>query len=150
LNQKVIEAHLRGNTVVGIYPLLQDETCYFLAIDFEREAVIVSPFISRRGLLQMLKLMNTALGNKVKVIVLTRPATDYKDQQSIEETLSMLQIDGIKVIYKSNIHQKFAIFDQKIVWYGSINLLSFGRAQESIMRLENLHIANELIRTIGK
>jgi hypothetical protein len=34
LNQKVIEAHLRGNTV---YPLLQDETCYFLAIDFDDE-----------------------------------------------------------------------------------------------------------------
>jgi len=119
-------------------------------INAKREAVIVSPFISRRRLLQMLTLMNTALGNKVKVVVLTRPATDYKDKQSIEETLSMLQIDGITVIYKSNIHQKFAIFDQKIVWYGSINLLSFGRAQESIMRLENLNIANELIRAIGK
>lgn len=119
-------------------------------INAKREVVIVSPFISRRRLLQMLKLMNTALGNKVKAVVLTRPATDYKDKESIEETLSMLQIEGITVIYKSNIHQKFAIFDQKIVWYGSINLLSFGRAQESIMRLENLNVANELIRVIGK
>jgi hypothetical protein len=90
------------------------------------------------------------LENKVKIIVVTRPATDYKDKQSIAETLDLLQVAGITVIHKSNIHQKFAVFDQKIVWYGSINLLSFGRAEESIMRLESLNIANELIRVIGK
>jgi len=119
-------------------------------INVKREIVIVSPFITRRRLLQMLTLMNTALENKVKVVVLTRPATDYKDKQSIAETLDLLQVTGIKVIYKSNIHQKFAVFDQKIVWYGSINLLSIGRAEERSKRLENLNIANELIRAIGK
>ena len=51
---------------------------------------------------------------------------------------------------KANIHQKFAILDQKIVWYGSINLLSFGSAEESIMRLESPNIANELIKSITK
>jgi hypothetical protein len=52
------------------------------------------------------------------------------------------------VVLKSNIHQKFAVFDQKIVWYGSINLLSYGNAQESIMRIESPDIANELIKSI--
>lgn len=37
LNVKVIDDHLRGrgNLVVGIYPMCIDETCYFLAIDFD-------------------------------------------------------------------------------------------------------------------
>ncbi len=37
LDEKVIDAHLRGidNFVAGIYPLLPDETCCFLAIDFD-------------------------------------------------------------------------------------------------------------------
>ena len=37
LNEKVIDNHLRGlgNLVAGIYPLCLDETCYFLAIDFD-------------------------------------------------------------------------------------------------------------------
>ncbi len=35
LNEKVIEAHLRGSIVAGIYPMCQDETCHFLAIDFD-------------------------------------------------------------------------------------------------------------------
>jgi hypothetical protein len=39
---------------------------------------------------------------------------------------------------------------KKIVWYGSINLLSYGSAQESIMRLESPNIAQELMKDLGK
>lgn len=38
--------------------------------------------------------------------------------------------------------------DQKIVWYGSTNLLSYGSAQESIMRIEHANIAIELIKSV--
>jgi hypothetical protein len=37
LDEKVIEAHLRGKLVAGIYPLHQNETCHFLAIDFDKD-----------------------------------------------------------------------------------------------------------------
>jgi len=35
LDGDVIENHLKGNIVVGIYPMLPDETCCFLAMDFD-------------------------------------------------------------------------------------------------------------------
>ncbi|MGA9176297.1 MAG: DEAD/DEAH box helicase family protein [Desulfobacterales bacterium] len=35
MDEDVIENHLRGNIVVGIYPMLPDETCCFLAMDFD-------------------------------------------------------------------------------------------------------------------
>jgi hypothetical protein len=35
LDENIIENHLRGNIVVGIYPMFSDETCSFLAIDFD-------------------------------------------------------------------------------------------------------------------
>lgn len=57
---------------------------------------------------------------------------NVKDRPALEETLALLHAAGDQVAFKSNIHQKFAVFDQKIVWYGSINLLSFGRAEYSI------------------
>jgi len=44
--------------------------------------------------------------------------------------------------------KKLAVIDQKIVWYGSINLMSFGNAEESIMRIESYNIANELIKSL--
>lgn len=35
LDERVIEAHLRGSIVVGLYPLLQNDACHLLAIDFD-------------------------------------------------------------------------------------------------------------------
>ncbi|MDR0517964.1 MAG: DEAD/DEAH box helicase [Fibromonadaceae bacterium] len=34
----VIRNHLAGSIVMGVYPLLQNETCHFLAMDFDKEA----------------------------------------------------------------------------------------------------------------
>jgi superfamily II DNA or RNA helicase len=114
-----------------------------------REILIVSPFVTKRRALQMLELMNIALDQKVNVTIITRPAIDYKDKPAVEEILGLLKTAGVNIVCKSNIHQKFAVIDQKIVWYGSINLLSFGRAEESIMRLNSSNIANELTRSIN-
>ncbi len=66
----------------------------------------------------------------------------------MQKALDLLIGNGLNVVFKSDIHQKFAIMDQKVVWYGSINLLSYGSAQESIMRIESANIANELMKTI--
>jgi hypothetical protein len=37
LDSAAIDKHLRGKAVYGIYPMLPDETCFFLAIDFDDE-----------------------------------------------------------------------------------------------------------------
>ena len=55
---------------------------------------------------------------------------------------------GLQIVFKSNIHQKFAIIDQRIVWYGSINLLGYGRSEETMMRLESANIACELLKSL--
>ena len=117
-----------------------------------REILIVSPFVTKRRVSQMLPFLVAAQDRDVKTVVVTRPAADFreKDRPALEETLALFHAAGIQVVFKSNIHQKFAVFDQKIVWYGSINLLSFGRSEESIMRLENPGIADELLGSIQK
>jgi superfamily II DNA or RNA helicase len=35
LSDAVIYAHLAGDHTIGVYPLLEDDSCYFLAIDFD-------------------------------------------------------------------------------------------------------------------
>lgn len=47
-----------------------------------------------------------------------------------------------------NLIQKFAIIDQMIIWYGGINLLSFGKSDENIIRLDSESIASELIAIV--
>jgi len=97
----------------------------------------------------MLELMRVALDQNINITIITRPATDFKDKPVLEDTLGLLKKADINLVFKSNIHQKYAVIDQRIVWYGSINLLSFGRAEENIMRLNSPNIAKELIRSIS-
>jgi superfamily II DNA or RNA helicase len=35
LSEAPVYAHLAGNHTIGVYPLLEDDSCYFLAIDFD-------------------------------------------------------------------------------------------------------------------
>ncbi len=37
-DESAISKHLNGSLVVGIYPLLDGDTCYFLAVDFDKES----------------------------------------------------------------------------------------------------------------
>ncbi len=37
LSDEIISEHLKGRIIVGIYPLLEDESCWFLAIDFDKK-----------------------------------------------------------------------------------------------------------------
>ena len=122
------------------------------ALSAKEEILIVSPFIRKRRTLQMIQCLKVAVENKAHVIVLTRPVEDFKEKERIalRGTLDQLRNGGINIVFRPNIHQKFAIMDKKIVWYGSINLLSFGSSQESIMRIESSNIANELIKSIEK
>jgi superfamily II DNA or RNA helicase len=116
----------------------------------KKEILIVSPFVRQRRTHQMIQHLKTAIGEHILITVVTRPKEDFpkKNHSALQKALDLLTRSGINIIYKSNIHQKFAIMDQKIVWYGSINLLSYGSAQESIMRIEGSNIANELIKSI--
>lgn len=38
VDDRVVLDHLRGRHVMGVYPLLEDETCWFLAIDFDKSS----------------------------------------------------------------------------------------------------------------
>ncbi|ACV62324.1 type III restriction protein res subunit [Desulfofarcimen acetoxidans DSM 771] len=115
-----------------------------------REILIVSPFVTKRRTLQMLQYLDAALRKKIRVIVVTRPVEDSrnKDKSALKNVLDSMKSAGISLILKSDIHQKFAVVDQRIVWYGSINLLSFGSAEESIMRLDSPNISHGLLRRL--
>jgi len=116
----------------------------------KKEILIVSPFVRKRRATQMVQLLRIALAKGIRAIAVTRPADAFKtkDRFALEQVLEILKDNGISVVFRPNIHQKFAVIDQKTVWYGSINLLSYGSAQESIMRIESSNIANELIKSI--
>ena len=106
-------------------------------IDAQKEILIVSPFIRRRRTRQMIRYLNAIICKPIRVTVVTRPKEDFPEKvhMALQRAQDLITESGINIIFKANIHQKFATMDQRIVWYGSINLLSYGSAQESIMRI---------------
>ena len=98
----------------------------------------------------MKKALAPRIVNGVEVTVVTRPPEDFKEseRETIKQNAELLENCGIHIKYKSNFHQKFTIIDGLTVWYGSINFLSFGTHDESIMRFLNAEIAGALIDTI--
>lgn len=121
-------------------------------ISAEKEIFIVSPFITKRRTVQTLQYLDESASKQIKVTIMTRPFEECKQKNTttLKDTFNILESADINVLFKSNIHQKFAVIDRRIVWYGSINLLSYGSAEESIMRLESSNIACELMRSIDK
>jgi superfamily II DNA or RNA helicase len=107
-----------------------------------KEIVTVSPYMRKNRLLQMVTNLSLAVLNGASVAVVTRPPEDFKEseQKMVLENIEYLKNANIQVILKSNIHQKFTVIDGHIVWYGSVNFLSFGSNEESIMRLDSFDI----------
>ena len=114
----------------------------------EKEIVIVSPFATKRRLQQAMPLMNKVLQKKIPVTAFTRPVGDYKDGAGLQPLFAQMQSAGMAMVFKSGIHQKFAIMDRRIVWYGSVNLLGYGRSEETLMRMESASIAGNLLKSL--
>lgn len=114
----------------------------------KHEVQLVSPFVSKRTLAKLIPLLAPAVG---KITIITRPPEDNKNEivrRRAEECIAMLKGIGFTIRTKSGIHQKFTVIDQRLIWYGSINFLSFGTSEESVMRLESVNIAAELVGSV--
>ncbi len=112
-----------------------------------KEIVIASPFMKPARVRQMIMQTSGALLNGASITVVTRPPENFtgEGRRTVHELTRLLGSANIKVVFKSKMHQKYTIIDQKIVWYGSVNFLSYGFGEESVMRLESYEIASELL-----
>ena len=116
----------------------------------KREVIIVSPYLTKARLTKMMEMLDSVISSGIKLTIATRPTDDYadKDRLRIASLIDLLRNHSANIIERSKIHQKFAVIDGRVSWYGSINLLSFGSSEESIMRLESKGISEELLRSI--
>ena len=115
-----------------------------------KEVLIVSPFMRKNRIKQLLPVISEVLQRGVQITVVTRPPDDFFGENIglTEENIHTLENTDVQVIRKSGFHQKFTIIDNKTVWYGSVNFLSFGTNEESIMRFENYDLAGILTDTV--
>lgn len=108
---------------------------------------IVSPYITMKRVHWLEGQFRDAVKRRVVVTVITRPAHAFegRSREAVTAAIDCLRGMGVTVICQNGIHQKYAIVDEQTVWYGSINLLSFGASEESIMRLVSGSVARALV-----
>lgn len=109
--------------------------------------VIVSPYVTVKRVKWIEAALAQCIQKRVNATVVTRdPETLSASSRGAAQTaIRMLQAQQVKVVCQAGIHQKYAVIDDSVVWYGSVNLLSFGASQESIMRLLSGSIARALL-----
>lgn len=115
-----------------------------------KSIVISSPTLSRKRVEQLLALVGSGQENGLKVAVITWHPDVYrygKDEHRLG-LLESLRTAGCEVRLVQDNCQHFAVIDETIVWYGSMNLLSRDDVEDNIMRLESREIAEELLGTL--
>lgn len=109
--------------------------------------IIESPFITSKRMRILLPILAKLRRRGIEIIVNTRdPAEhngDYQDQAL--EAIHELQALDITVLYTAGHHRKLAIIDKRIVWEGSLNILSFNDSCEIMRRIVSIVAAKQLL-----
>ncbi len=114
----------------------------------EKEVIIYSPFISKYRIDFLRPTLSKLRKRTIDIFIFTRSIEEHEiqAQSEIESTLKECEELGITVIYlKGSIHEKVAIIDQKILWEGSLNILSQRTSRELMRRIPDEAAATELL-----
>jgi len=82
----------------------------------------------------------------VNIFIITRDPIEHHEGLDVqsENEICYLEILGVQVLLCSgNHHRKLAILDRKILWEGSLNILSQSRSREIMRRIEDEKVTIE-------
>lgn len=136
---------------------LYDQDGFYVAFlkDLNRcqhEAIIESPFITRRRLQTLLPTIQKLKKRRVRVVINTRnPPEDEKahTRDGGMRAIAELQHLGVQVLFTGGHHRKLAILDRQILWEGSLNILSQSDSCEVMRRIPSVQLAWQMTHFIG-
>lgn len=136
---------------------LFDEKTFYQAFlhDLKRckkEVIIESPYMTANRLAVLAPTLRKLVKKGVKVRVNTRFPGHHNELLRIQAwmaTKTLKQI-GVKVrFYNDYNHRKIAVLDSRILWEGSLNILSQGNSREIMRRIESEQLTRQMVRFLG-
>jgi len=87
------------------------------------EVIIYSPFTNHK---RVLEVVNFIKRSKANVTVYTRPEDDFTGKYAEWQKINIEELKkvGVNVIVKGMMHEKAVLIDDKIAYFGSLNVLS--------------------------
>ncbi len=131
---------------------LFDESTFYQTFlrDLKRcrqEVIIESPYITCERMKTFDRFFEKLIEKGVKIYFITRDPKEHDESMEIqsEEVISYCESIGIQVLLcLGNHHRKLAILDRKILWEGSLNILSQAYSREIMRRIENKELTMEM------
>lgn len=113
---------------------------------------IASPGLNKNKVRRLIALVEERQTAGAIVTVITLPAESYPQTRAepTKALQSALTAARIYVVPQPDLHTHFAVIDQEIVWYGSTNLLSRDKEDDSLMRICSRDVALELLEEISR
>lgn len=114
----------------------------------KEKVVIESPFVSSSRMERLYPYFEKIISHKVKISIVTRDPAEHDDEfmrdQSVNEILRCVEMGIDVTLLKGFHHRKLAIIDNKILWEGSLNILSFSNSLEIMRRIEGEKAVSQL------
>ena len=118
-----------------------------------RKAVVIeSPYLTERRARYFSGLLKKAARRRVKIRVNTRHPRYHSYEMGTQAKLAakILLESGVKIYTYSDLrHRKLVIIDKKILWEGSMNILSHNRSREIMRRSASSRLCREMIRFLN-
>ena len=116
-------------------------------LEAKKEVIIESPFITTRRLDTLRPLFRELVKKNVKIYIMTRYPNEhdaYMAEQA-EAGIHYFETLGIQVLLCSGgHHRKLAMIDRKVLWEGSLNILSQSYSREFMRRIQSRRLSQEL------
>jgi phosphatidylserine/phosphatidylglycerophosphate/cardiolipin synthase-like enzyme len=114
----------------------------------QREVIIESPYMTTARLAILLPVLRKLVKRGVKVRINTRYPGHHDELLRIQAWMATkdLKKAGIKVKFFNDYnHRKIAVLDDRILWEGSLNILSQNHSREVMRRIESEQLANQMV-----
>lgn len=133
---------------------LYDETTYYASFiqglkRSRKEVIVESPFVTTRRLGQLLQAFEKLKSQNVRIVVNMRDPGEHHDEYArydSRQAVSQLQHMGVRVLYPGGHHRKLAILDRKILYEGSLNILSQNASCEVMRLIVSPQLAWQMLR----
>lgn len=111
------------------------------------EAIIESPFITSNRIAGLLPIIEKMRSRQVSITVNTRDPAEHNAilQAQAEDAIRFMQNLGVNVLYTGGHHRKLAILDRRVLWEGSLNILSQNESCEIMRRIDSPALARQMI-----
>lgn len=132
------------NTFTSFSKLYDEKTFYQTFIrdleDCQNEVIIESPYITSERMGTFDRIFLKLLKRGIKIYIFTRDPKEHNEfmEPQSENAISWCETVGIQVLLcLGNHHRKLAILDRKILWEGSLNILSQTHSREIMRRIDS-------------